>query len=156
MIDLQRIVLRNYFHPQTGGSNSIKAILPAVLESSSLLKEKYTKPVSEINLTSLNFDGDYRFLTIENSDVVNPYKSLPPLFDGISNEALEDAIEIGSKEVKHIADGGAALFAYAKLQNSSISNIERIETRKALLRYCELDTLAMVMIYEHFKELVTK
>lgn len=42
MIDLQRTVVRNYYNPQTGGSNSIKAILPAVLESSRVLKEKYT------------------------------------------------------------------------------------------------------------------
>jgi hypothetical protein len=29
---------------------------------------------------------------------------------------------------------------------------ERVELSKALLKYCELDTLAMVMIFEHFKE----
>jgi hypothetical protein len=28
---------------------------------------------------------------------------------------------------------------------------ERAEITNALLKYCELDTLAMVMIYEHFK-----
>ena len=31
---------------------------------------------------------------------------------------------------------------------------ERTEITKALLKYCELDTLAMVMIYEHFKEII--
>ncbi len=153
MIDLQQTVVRNYYHPQTGGSNSIKAILPAVLESSAFLKFKYTQPIKEINLTSRNFDGNYQFLTLENSVPINPYKLLPPLFDGISNEQLEDAIESATEEVKQIADGGAALFAYAKMQDESIGNLERSETRSALLRYCELDTLAMVMIYEHFKEL---
>lgn len=29
---------------------------------------------------------------------------------------------------------------------------ERKEITNGLLKYCELDTLAMVMIYEHFKE----
>jgi len=29
---------------------------------------------------------------------------------------------------------------------------ERKEIKESLLKYCELDTLAMVMIYEHFKE----
>ncbi|ALM21990.1 hypothetical protein AAT17_12480 [Nonlabens sp. MIC269] len=153
MIDLQQTVVRNYYHPQTGGSNSIKAILPAVLDSSTFLKEKYTKPIKDINLTSLNFDENYTFLTLENGVPVNPYKLLPPLFDGISNEDLENAIDNASKEVRQIADGGAALFAYSHLQDPFVSDSERKETRAALLRYCELDTLAMVMIYEHFKEL---
>lgn len=154
MIDLQQTVVRNYFHPQTGGSNSIKAILPAVLESSKFLKEKYCNYIKDINITTKNFDQDYTFIALENDKPINPYKLLPPLFEGISNDAIENAIVNASKEVKQIADGGAALFAYAKMQDTSISNLERTETKAALLRYCELDTLAMVMIYEHFKELV--
>lgn len=59
-----------------------------------------------------------------------------------------------SNETYEIKDGCAALFAYAKLQDQCINTLERTETKKALLRYCELDTLAMVMIYEHFKKLI--
>jgi hypothetical protein len=33
-----------------------------------------------------------------------------------------------------------------------MSEKERSEITKGLLKCCELDTLAMVMIYEHFKE----
>jgi len=154
MIDLQKTVVQNYFHPQTGGSNSIKAILPAVLDSSDFLKIKYAQPIKNINLTSLNFDEDYCFLTSEEGIIINPYKSLQPLFDGISNEDLEEVINSAKSEVHQIADGGAALFAYAKMQDTSINELERTETRAALLRYCELDTLAMVMICEHFKELI--
>ena len=40
--------------------------------------------------------------------------------------------------------------AYARLQFDEISDDEREELREVLLRYCELDTLAMVMIYEYF------
>jgi uncharacterized protein YprB with RNaseH-like and TPR domain len=47
---------------------------------------------------------------------------------------------------------GAALTAYAKLQYQDMTENERKEITKGLLKYCELDTLAMVMIYEHFKE----
>src|SRR5690606_37079884 len=153
MIDLQRTVVSNYFHPQTGGSNSIKAILPAVLDSSTFLKSKYTKPIGEINLTSKNFNNEYRFIIINDGVPQNPYKLLPPLFEGLSNAELEGAIENASNEIPQIADGGAALFAYAKLQEPTVSDLERLETKKALLRYCELDTLAMVMIYECFREL---
>lgn len=154
MIDLQKTVVRNYYHPQTGGSNSIKAILPAVLDSSDYLKEKYSQPVEAINLTSKNFKDDYVFLETEEGQLVNPYKSLPPLFEGLTNEQLETAVENASTNAPQIADGGAALFAYAKLQGRGISDLEHSEIVDALLRYCELDTLAMVMIYEHFKELI--
>jgi len=35
-----------------------------------------------------------------------------------------------------------------------MSDYERGEIRKALLKYCELDTMAMVMIYEGWKDLL--
>ena len=49
------------------------------------------------------------------------------------------------------SSGGAALTAYTKLQYQDLLEIERSEITNSLLKYCELDTLAMVMIYEHFK-----
>lgn len=154
MVDLYQVVLKNYYHPQMGKSNSIKAVLPAVLESSAFLKSKYGIPISEISLTSSNFHvSDILLQLDENGLPINPYKLLPAVFDGIANEDLERAIANSDDHTIKISDGGAALFAYAKMQNPSISNLERIQTREALLRYCELDTLAMVMIYEHFKEL---
>jgi hypothetical protein len=47
-----------------------------------------------------------------------------------------------------------ALTAYAKLQYVDMSEREREELTIGLKKYCELDTLAMVMIYEHFREVV--
>jgi len=46
--------------------------------------------------------------------------------------------------------------AYARMQFSDVPNVERQATCKALLRYCELDTLAMVMIYEGWREALRK
>ena len=51
-----------------------------------------------------------------------------------------------------LADGGAALTAYARLQFEEMSDYERAEIEAALLKYCELDTLAMVMIVEAWRE----
>ena len=152
MIDLQRTVVNYYYDPITGGSNSIKAILPAVLHSSDFLKSKYQKPVSEINLTSKNFDDSYVFIQLKNGEPLSPYNLLPPIFDGYNLEELEKAIENISAEVPEIKDGGAAMFAFGKLQHSDLSETDREATNNALLRYCELDTLAMVMIYEYFKD----
>lgn len=57
-------------------------------------------------------------------------------------------------EMDGIADGGMALTAYAKLQYVDMSEKEREELTQGLKKYCELDTLAMVMVYEHFREVV--
>jgi len=54
-------------------------------------------------------------------------------------------------EDANIQEGGAAMMAYAKMQFTDMSDEEREALRSALLQYCELDTLAMVMIYEHWK-----
>ena len=51
-------------------------------------------------------------------------------------------------------DGGAAMMAYARMQFGEMTDFERDSYKNALLRYCELDTLAMVMIYEHWKSIV--
>ena len=90
------------------------------------------------------------WLNITNDDVEDPYKSLPKLFD-----EWDDDFETIS-ELEDINNGGAALTAYGKLQYTDMSNDERLKIKDALLRYCELDTLAMVMIFEHLKELTEK
>jgi uncharacterized phage protein (TIGR02216 family) len=46
----------------------------------------------------------------------------------------------------------AAMAAYTCAQFSEMSDYERGKLQEALLRYCELDTLAMVMIYEAWRE----
>ncbi|WP_029033377.1 DUF2779 domain-containing protein [Salinimicrobium terrae] len=148
MIDLQKTVVNYYYDPVTGGSNSIKAVLPAVLQSSSYLQEKYQKPLAETGVSSRNFDPDHVFLRFENGKAVSPYKALPPVFENWDSDKLEQITE----SIPEIADGGAALFAYQKLQFPDLSAEETKAINQALLRYCELDTLAMVMIYEYFRE----
>jgi hypothetical protein len=56
MIDLWDIVKRYYYHPVMKGSNSIKAVLPAVMESA-FIQKKYSKPVygGKGSIKSLNF-----------------------------------------------------------------------------------------------------
>jgi len=150
MVDLWEIEKRFYYNPLTKGSNSIKAVLPAALESSEYLKSKYSKPIGLINLTSKNFSKDHIWLDIKNDEVNSPYKMLPPVFNNWSEDEIENTLS----EISSISDGGAALTAYGKIQYTDMSQTEIDELSNALLKYCELDTLAMIMIYEHFKELV--
>lgn len=150
MVDLWEVEKRYYYNPFTKGSNSIKAVLPASLNSSKFLQEKYSKPINQINVTSKNFSDNHIWLEIDNGDVKSPYKMLPSVFNGWSEEELESTLS----EIEDIANGGAALTAYGKLQYTDMEKAEIDELTSALLKYCELDTLAMVMIYEHFKELI--
>ncbi|SDG81550.1 protein of unknown function [Flavobacterium omnivorum] len=147
MIDLCRVVKNYYYNPYTKGSNSIKAVLPSSLNSSDFLKMKYSQPIGNINLTSHNFPSDHIWLQMQGDTVLNPYKILPPLFENWTEIEMEENLS----DMENIADGGAALTAYAKLQFTDMTTKERDEITQGLLKYCELDTLAMVMIYEHFR-----
>ena len=147
MIDLLQVVKSYYYHPKMKGGNGIKFVLPAILEGSTFLKNKYTKKISELNLTSKNFPTTHVWLNYEDGGVVNPYKTLPPLFDDWTEEEIENSIS----ELNGIQDGGGALTAYAKLQYQIMGDPERDKIVSGLLKYCELDTLAMVMLYEALK-----
>lgn len=151
MIDLCEIYKRYYYDPHTKGSNSIKAVLPALLKRSNLLHIKYSKTIQEIGLSSLNFPETHCWLFEKEGLIQNPYKQLPPVFDLWTEEELESLLS----NMEDISNGGAALTAYGFLQYTDITPIERKSLVSALLKYCELDTLAMVMLVEHFIE-VTK
>lgn len=150
MIDLFKLVTSYYYPPGAGGSNSLKYILPATIKASDFLKDKYSKPVYGSNIMpSKNFSNK---IWLETIDSFNPYKSLPPVFENYDQEQLDSLIE-GFEE---IAEGGAAMTAYAKLQFTNVPKEQRIMLRNALLKYCELDTLAMVMIWEFWVDEVYK
>ncbi|MDA1021705.1 MAG: DUF2779 domain-containing protein, partial [Cyanobacteria bacterium] len=152
MVDLLELVIGYYYHPDMKGSNSIKSVLPAILNSSEYLKTKYSKPIygSASGIPSFNFTNQAWVQFDANGQVQDPYKKLPDLYEGYSNEEL-DKLELFSDETQ-LNNGGAAMTAYARMQFAEMSDIERQELKKALLQYCELDTLAMVMIYEAWRE----
>ena len=139
MIDMCDLVKKYFYDSYMKGSNSIKVVLPAVIKICEFVNKKYSKPISEINLTSLNFSGNHVWIKDGNSD---PYSSLPaPDFSKIENP-------VG--DINKLNNGGDALTAYAKIQYQDMSKQERTIIKQSLLKYCELDTLAMVMIYEFF------
>ncbi len=143
MVDLYDLVVKYYYSPQAKGSNSIKSILPAVISDSKHLKAKYTKPVygKGKSVHSMNFDQHVWIQQECNND---PYKTLLPLFAEYDDDRLDRSV----MEFGELASGGAAMTAYNLLQFSEIPLFQREELRRGLLRYCELDTMAMVMILE--------
>ena len=96
-------------------------------------------------MPSLNF-RDKAWLAPEQP--FNPYKTLPAIFEDYDADMLDQLVQ----DFDEIADGGAAMTAYAKLQFSDVPPDQRELLRDGLLKYCELDTLAMVMIWEYWNE----
>ena len=142
MVDLCALAERHFFHPSTKGSNSLKKVLPALMRSSVFLREAYSSAWYGGPGVSRNFDKPVAWWQEKDSQVLDPYELLPPVFDDVGREEL-DAVEEGlSKELR---EGGAAMAAYARLQFEDLSDVRRAAMKGALLRYCELDTLAMVM-----------
>ena len=139
MVDLWKCVKSYYYHPLMKGSNSIKQVLPTVMNVSDFLRQKYSNPLD----FGLNLKGRILWDADDAGNIKDPYKLLEPIHDDFELDDLY--LERGA-----IQDGGAAMVAYAKMQFTKMSQIERQNIIKALLRYCEMDTLAMVMIYEHW------
>lgn len=143
MVDLAEVVRSFYYSPFAGGSNSIKQILPAIINDCKHLRERYSNEDlygKSKEYSSLNFEN-HTWITNETNH--DPYKTLHSFdkIEGLENTELFD-------DLGEVADGSAAMMAYNKLQWSYISDKERSSLKKALLQYCELDTLAMVIIMQ--------
>ena len=145
MVDLCKLAEKAFFHPESKGSNSIKKVLPAVLKISPLLESIYSKPVygAENGIVSRHFENQTWL------DASSPGQGP---YDKLKNLALKVLPE-GADEESVIAEGGAAATGYARMQFEEMTTESRELINSALLRYCELDTLAMVMVVQAWKEL---
>jgi hypothetical protein len=150
MVDQLDLVKKYFYDPAMGGSNSIKKVLPAMLNRSGFLKETYARPIygAAGGIRSLNYT-DWRWVVMENGRVKDPYLLLPRMFSDLpekENRLLSDD--------DRLKDGGGALTAYARMQFEEMTDYERSELSAALLKYCELDTMAMVMIHQGWLDLL--
>jgi hypothetical protein len=148
MVDLWDLYKRYHYMPQTNGSNSIKYVLPAVMDNFKPLQEFLSKEVygKDQFIHSLNFDKIAWIQKDENGNIIDPYKLLPEVFKDYDKDDLD--LLYGDQELKN---GGAAMIAYSVCQFTQVSMGERTRLKNALLRYCELDTFAMVMIYLYWE-----
>jgi hypothetical protein len=152
LFDLGKLVAEQVFLPGTGGSSSMKKFLPAVLTRSDYVRRKYSSPTyGTADMPSHNF-RDRRWVIEYEGAPLDPYQLLDPLF-GI-HEIDEALARLEAREGQVVANGAAAMIAYARLLDTGRPTAEREELREQLLRYCELDTLAMVMVYEALREWV--
>ncbi len=142
MVDLSVISGSFFFHPMTRGSSSLKQVLPALMNCSQRLRELYGHPAYGGPGSSLNFREPIAWWQEHDGVVMDPYQLLPPVFDDFSAQELE---VIEGELAGELREGGAAMVAYARLQFEDLPEPGREAIKSALLRYCELDTLAMVM-----------
>jgi hypothetical protein len=151
MVDLCALATKSYFHPSTKGSSSIKKVLPAVLQSSEFLRKKYSHAIygTDNGIPSLNFKDFLWWEADTNGKVSDPYEKLKIYLDDMLDDLAEEA---QAAEKYEIAEGGAASTAYSRLQFENLDDQKRELIKRALLRYCELDTLAMVMIVESWQD----
>jgi hypothetical protein len=126
ILDMNMLALKYYFHPLMGGRTSIKVTLPAVLQSTTSTKIRNW------------LIGENLFGSTENNAIINPYDLLPKI------DIMEKA--------ESVKDGSGAMRAYQDmLYGAYYDNAEiKQQYRDALLKYCKLDTLAMVIIWEHW------
>ncbi len=143
MFDLCQLSRDAFFQAGIKGSSSIKKVLPAILKSSLRVREKYSSSIygAANGIPSKNFKNFSWWIDDGSGQPIEPYSLLKHFSADLADEEA-------------IAEGGAAATAYARLQFEEMDASVREKTCQALLRYCELDTLAMVMIVEAWQEFV--
>jgi hypothetical protein len=144
LLDMHDLAKKYYFHPIMGGRTSIKVTLPAVLNAT---KSKVIKSL-------LEEDGLYGL--DEQGKIINPYKLLIPIKINIGGEDFEftDNEEEGDEEIA-IREGGAAMTAYYDMIygiNKDKADVKALY-ENALKKYCKLDTLSMVCVWEHWMDI---
>jgi hypothetical protein len=123
-VDMYRWCTDWYYHPRMGGSASIKRVLDAMWRTDPALRAQFE------SLTGSRVDA-----------FSDPYASLPP-------------ISIAG-ELRYVQEGTGAVLAYEEMMYG-ISRHDRDQRNawgKLLKRYCELDTLSMVLIFDHWRRL---
>jgi hypothetical protein len=153
MIDMADMVRDYYWHPYMKGSNSIKKVLPAIMNDSQFIKDKYSKPIYGKNceVKSLNFPNHTWVEFDEDGKVNDPYKTLETL-DKLLPMEMQKIDRLFTNNM--VGDGGAAMTAWAFMQFAEMKEKERDNIEEALKRYCELDTMAMVMIMEAWIDMI--
>jgi hypothetical protein len=124
VVDMMRIAERGYFHPKMKGKLSVKAVLPAVLSAD----ESDLGVLVHINGKPVLLSSD------------DPYSELGKHVEAALGEA--------------VTNGSEAIIAYENMHRANREHKGFEATTKALLSYCELDTIAMVTIYNYWLKII--
>lgn len=158
MVDLYLLVQEGYYSKVAGGSISLKHILPSILHDAPRVAAHFSRPgvFGSHAVSSRNFSAQDGHVWLQPALGNDPYKTLPPIFPGQQRQDLNEMLvrlagEDGDETA--INQGGLAMTAWNFTQFAEVSEAERGAIKAALYRYCELDTLAMVMLLMGLYEL---
>jgi hypothetical protein len=134
IIDLLKVSEAHYCHPLMNGSHSIKKVLDAMWSEAR-------------GLWSHPWFAQY-YAQDASGRVIDPYKTLA------NSDSPYDLGELEEDAQYEVSDGVGAMRAYQDmLFGLNRDNLAlRDSMRDALLAYCKLDTAAMVMIWEYWKQ----
>ncbi len=144
LVDMNDFTLKNYFHPEMKGRTSIKVTLPAIWNNHPYLHQ-------------IPWFSEW-VLKDENGTILDPYLKLKNLKElwGFEPSVFEEEEEEESYDTNYVVkDGGAAMKAYQDMIFTT-DNDKKEKLKIKLLKYCQLDTLAMVIIFEHWKTISQK
>ena len=138
VVDLLKISEANYCHPLMKGSHSIKKVLDAIWSDAP-------------HLWNDGWFSSYYMLDA-NGQAIDPYRTLSLASPGMG------LTESDSEDIDAVSDGVAAMRAYQDMLFGMHKDdpVIRDRMRDSLLRYCGLDTAAMVIIWKHWKKISTK
>lgn len=122
IVDMHEWARRDYYNPGMKGRTGIKVVLDALWRSDGVMREQFTA------WTGMPADASR-----------DPYASLPP-------------VEIAGV-MQDVHEGTGAMRAYQEMMYGADKNDPAVADMWSglLRRYCELDTLSMVLILEHWR-----
>jgi hypothetical protein len=124
LVDMNRLTAEHYFHPYMKGRTSIKKVLPAIWNHHEYLHQ-------------ISFFKEYSAIDLDGR-VIDPYDTLVIKTD---DETYDDVVKGGTD----------AMRAYQRIRfDDTLSDARKEELKNKLLKYCKLDTMAMVIIAHHW------
>ncbi len=131
LVDMNAMTLKHYFHPEMKGKTSIKKVLPAIWNNNEYMH-------------LIPWFKEYSGFTAD-AEVMDPY-------DMLFKDYREEIDEENYAGVEQVQGGTAAMRAYRNiLFNKNYTAAQKQELKSRLLNYCRLDTMAMVIIYTHWR-----
>ena len=132
-LDLLEISRGHFYDPAMMGSHSIKKVLPVVWKNPAIQKLFPKYAVDQ-----------------HGQPVKNPYDALPAL---TLQDSKDNALDLSKlDELDVVKNGPGAMLAYEHIRYGLAASDQAVRKsmRRQLMRYCELDTAAMVMVWKYW------
>jgi hypothetical protein len=132
-LDLVVISRGHFYDPAMKGSHSIKNVLPVIWKNPAIQKLFPKYAVDE-----------------KGQPVKSPYDALPALTLQDSKDHALDLSKLDELDV--VKNGPGAMLAYEHVRYGLAASDQAVRKsiRRQLMRYCELDTAAMVMVWKYW------